>query len=232
MTRCIGRSNRFGAVAALVVVAQLPVAGQAHAKEKCREGQTAGGACVSSALARSMRHRAVVFTQPKLSHTGAPVAQSRGESQDTGAPRAIERTYDKYGAPLPQPTMPGSAPTGPATPPPTPPAPPPAPPTPPPGPPPITSDIRLKRDISRLSCLDRGICLYRFRYRGDATFYVGVMAQEVARIVPDAVVHGPDGYLRVRYDRLGLTFQTWDAWILSAQAGSLPMAQRAASNGR
>jgi hypothetical protein len=35
------------------------------------------------------------------------------------------------------------------------------------------------------------------------TVYVGVMAQEVALIDPDAVVHGVDGYLRVDYARLG-----------------------------
>lgn len=80
---------------------------------------------------------------------------------------------------------------------------------PPTPPPPVTSDRRLKRDILRLGCLDNGICLYRFRYLWDDTFYVGVMAQEVERILPNAVVHGPDGYLRVRYDLLGPQFRSW-----------------------
>jgi hypothetical protein len=65
----------------------------------------------------------------------------------------------------------------------------------------------------RLECLDSGICLYRFRYLWDDTFYVGVMAQEVERIAPNAVVHDADGTLRVRYDLLGLHFRTWDEWI-------------------
>jgi hypothetical protein len=41
------------------------------------------------------------------------------------------------------------------------------------------------------------------------------MAQDVALVVPDAVVHGPDGYLRVDYSRLGLHLMTWDDWVAS-----------------
>ena len=44
---------------------------------------------------------------------------------------------------------------------------------------------------------------------------VGVMAQEVQSLVPEAVVRGRDGCLRVFYDKLGLTFQTYDAWFAS-----------------
>jgi hypothetical protein len=32
---------------------------------------------------------------------------------------------------------------------------------------------------------------------------------------PDAVLQGSDGYLRVRYERLGLTFQTYHQWLAS-----------------
>jgi hypothetical protein len=38
------------------------------------------------------------------------------------------------------------------------------------------------------------------------------MAQEVAAIEPDAVVSGPDGFLRVDYARLGMRLRTWDEW--------------------
>ena len=38
------------------------------------------------------------------------------------------------------------------------------------------------------------------------------MAQEVEAILPDAVMRGSDGYLRVNYDRLGLHMQTWEEW--------------------
>jgi hypothetical protein len=37
----------------------------------------------------------------------------------------------------------------------------------------------------------------------------------VQAIVPAAVVRGRDGYLRVFYDKLGLTFETYDRWVAS-----------------
>ena len=39
-----------------------------------------------------------------------------------------------------------------------------------------------------------------------------VMAQEVATVMPAAVLTGADGYLRVDYGRLGLRLQTWEEW--------------------
>lgn len=85
------------------------------------------------------------------------------------------------------------------------------------------SDIRLKRDIAEVGRLDNGLGLYRYRYAWGDEAYVGVMAQEVERVVPDAVIYHPDGYLRVDYARLGLTLQTWDEWLAS-QAAMLPLA--------
>ena len=41
------------------------------------------------------------------------------------------------------------------------------------------------------------------------------MAQEVQTIAPEAVVRGRDGYLEVRYDKLGLKFQSYERWIAS-----------------
>jgi hypothetical protein len=73
------------------------------------------------------------------------------------------------------------------------------------------SDVRLKRDITQIGEHD-GINLYRYRYLWSDTMYVGVMAQEVAAVKPDAVVRGADGYLRVDYGRLGLQEQTWEQW--------------------
>ena len=76
------------------------------------------------------------------------------------------------------------------------------------------SDIRLKEDIVPLGQLDNGLELYRFHYKGsDRTAYVGVMAQDVQKIEPNAVWRAPDGYLRVDYDRLGLKFMTWKEWL-------------------
>jgi hypothetical protein len=77
------------------------------------------------------------------------------------------------------------------------------------------SDVRLKHDLALLGYLDNGIGIYRFSYNGSSEAYVGVIAQEVQAIVPQAVTRGRDGYLRVFYDKLGLTFQTYAHWIAS-----------------
>jgi Protein of unknown function (DUF3300)/Chaperone of endosialidase len=77
------------------------------------------------------------------------------------------------------------------------------------------SDVRLKHDIAIIGRLDNGVGFYRFVYNGDDKVYVGVMAQEVQAVMPEAVVRGRDGYLRVFYEKLGLKFQTYDEWIAS-----------------
>lgn len=77
------------------------------------------------------------------------------------------------------------------------------------------SDMMLKHDIALLGHLGNGLGFYRFSYNGTDKAYVGVMAQEVQTVVPEAVVRGADGYLRVSYDRLGLQFQTYDQWVAS-----------------
>jgi Protein of unknown function (DUF3300)/Chaperone of endosialidase len=77
------------------------------------------------------------------------------------------------------------------------------------------SDVRLKHDITLLGRLDNGLGFYRFMYNGSDKAYVGVMAQEVQTIMPEAVVHDRDGYLKVHYDMLGLRFQSHDRWIAS-----------------
>ncbi|MBV8923240.1 DUF3300 domain-containing protein [Bradyrhizobium sp.] len=75
------------------------------------------------------------------------------------------------------------------------------------------SDIALKHDVSLLGHLDNGLGYYRFSYIGSDTAYVGVIAQEVQVLRPDAVTRGHDGYLRVRYDRLGLKFRSFHEWL-------------------
>ena len=77
------------------------------------------------------------------------------------------------------------------------------------------SDITLKHDIVLLGHLDDGIGFYRFDYNGSDKAYVGVIAQEVQTVMPQAVTRGRDGYLRVYYDKLGVPFQTYDHWIAS-----------------
>ena len=80
------------------------------------------------------------------------------------------------------------------------------------------SDIRLKRDVLLLAVLDSGIRLYRYRYLWSDQVYVGVMAQEVQEMRPEAVVCGADGFLRVDYRGLGLKLQTWEEWMNSSRS--------------
>ena len=56
------------------------------------------------------------------------------------------------------------------------------------------SDIRLKHDITLLGHLDNGIGFYRFSYNGSDKAYVGVMAQEVQAVMPEAVTRDREGY--------------------------------------
>ncbi len=82
------------------------------------------------------------------------------------------------------------------------------------------SDFRLKHEIILLGHLNNGVGLYRFVYNGGETTYVGVIAQEVQKVMPQAVSRGRDGYLRVFYDKLGVKFQTYHHWITSG--GRIP----------
>jgi hypothetical protein len=82
------------------------------------------------------------------------------------------------------------------------------------------SDLALKHDVVLLGHLDNGLGYYRFSYLGSDKAYVGVIAQEVQTVRPDAVTRGSDGYLRVYYEKLGLTFRTYRDWL--AGGASIP----------
>jgi hypothetical protein len=51
----------------------------------------------------------------------------------------------------------------------------------------LFSDERLKTDIKRVGTLDNGLPVYTFRYRGTSKIQMGVMAQDVEQVKPDAV---------------------------------------------
>lgn len=48
-------------------------------------------------------------------------------------------------------------------------------------------DIRAKEDISRIGTLDNGLPVYFFKYKGDEKYHVNVMAQDVEKVMPEAV---------------------------------------------
>lgn len=62
------------------------------------------------------------------------------------------------------------------------------------------SDIRAKENINRIGTTPGGIGVYEYNYIGDGTPRVGVMAQEVEKIIPEAVTTGSDGLKRVYYE--------------------------------
>ena len=82
------------------------------------------------------------------------------------------------------------------------------------------SDIALKHDLVLLGHLANGLGYYRFSYLGSSKPYVGVIAQEVQSLVPEAVTRGSDGYLRVHYEQLGLKLRSYTDWL--ARGAKIP----------
>jgi hypothetical protein len=71
-----------------------------------------------------------------------------------------------------------------------------------------TSDIATKENIKQVGVLPSGINIYEFEYKpefkdaaGHGRF-VGVMAQEVQKVIPEAVAVGADGYMMVDYSKV------------------------------
>lgn len=64
----------------------------------------------------------------------------------------------------------------------------------------LLSDRRAKTDIVRVGILDNGLPVYSYRYKGYPETHIGLMADEVAAVHPEAVEMGADGLNRVRYD--------------------------------
>ena len=63
------------------------------------------------------------------------------------------------------------------------------------------SDRRAKEDITQVGMLDNGLPVYTFRYKGDPTIQMGVMAQDVEKVNPDAVAE-INGVKHVNYGAL------------------------------
>jgi hypothetical protein len=67
------------------------------------------------------------------------------------------------------------------------------------------SDIAIKQNIQKIGVLDNGLNLYKYEYKDEYKDtwghgqQIGVMAQEVEKIMPEAVGTHPDGYKTVNY---------------------------------
>jgi len=66
----------------------------------------------------------------------------------------------------------------------------------------LFSDRRLKRDIEKIGELANGLGVYVYRYLWSPLRWVGVMAQEVLKVKPEAVIIHPSGFLMVDYGAL------------------------------
>jgi hypothetical protein len=66
------------------------------------------------------------------------------------------------------------------------------------------SDRRLKTDIEPVGRMDNGLTVYRYRYKAGGPVHIGVMADEVEKIRPDAYVKGGagGGFDAVNYSKL------------------------------
>jgi hypothetical protein len=62
----------------------------------------------------------------------------------------------------------------------------------------VASDRRLKTDIQRIGTTDGGLPVYTYRYKGEDAMQMGVMAQDVEKVNPDAVREF-GGYKAVNY---------------------------------
>jgi hypothetical protein len=67
------------------------------------------------------------------------------------------------------------------------------------------SDKALKTDIKRVGTSAQGFGVYEFRYKGHPQRVRGAMAQDVARIRPEAVSRHESGFLMVDYSLIDVT---------------------------
>lgn len=66
---------------------------------------------------------------------------------------------------------------------------------------PLLSDRRAKTDIRKVGTLDNGLDVFLYRYKHGGGYQIGLMAQDVEKVRPEAVVEGPDGFKRVNYEQ-------------------------------
>ena len=72
---------------------------------------------------------------------------------------------------------------------------------------PLASDRRLKENIQKIGESISGLGIYKFNYIGKAKQYIGAMADEVIKVVPEAAVLRSDGFYGVNYNLIDVTFK-------------------------
>jgi len=69
------------------------------------------------------------------------------------------------------------------------------------------SDSRLKKNIKKIGQSIDGYNIYKFEYLDDDKEWIGVLAEEVFKKKPSAVVRGDNGYLAVDYKQIDVAFR-------------------------
>ena len=65
----------------------------------------------------------------------------------------------------------------------------------------------IRDSIKKIGESISGLGIYKFNYIGQAKKYIGAMADEVIKIVPEAAILGYDGFYRVNYNLIDVTFK-------------------------
>lgn len=72
----------------------------------------------------------------------------------------------------------------------------------------MPSDVRIKENIKQVGVMAMGLPVYEYEYKPEYKHlvgsgkFIGVMAQDVEKVMPEAVVEHPDGYKMVNYGAL------------------------------
>jgi outer membrane protein OmpA-like peptidoglycan-associated protein len=77
------------------------------------------------------------------------------------------------------------------------------------------SDRRLKRRIQRVGTSPSGLGIYSFQYVWGGPVFVGVIAQEILEVRPEAVIEDASGYLMVDYSLIDVAMMQLDDWVAS-----------------
>ena len=71
----------------------------------------------------------------------------------------------------------------------------------------IASSKKVKDNIVKIGESIQGHNIYKFSYKGSPRRYVGVIAEEIQQIKPEAVVTMPSGIMGVNYDLIDVNFK-------------------------
>ncbi|HSU99203.1 MAG TPA: hypothetical protein VLI91_03775 [Roseiarcus sp.] len=71
----------------------------------------------------------------------------------------------------------------------------------------------MKKNVRRIGASPSGLPLYAFTYIWGGPEMVGVMAQDLLHLRPDAVLVSDDGYLMVDYDKIDVKMMTLQSYL-------------------